>query len=69
MESTCIVEIGDESAAEFHVLREQVQTEVLALARVLQQFGPQLGLWFVKIRSACAISDLGFMLFRWKSVV
>jgi hypothetical protein len=43
MESSWIVEIGDEFAAEFHHLAGDVQTEILALARVLQQFGPQLG--------------------------
>lgn len=43
MESSWIVEIGDEFAAEFHDLDEDVQTEILALSRVLQQFGPQLG--------------------------
>src|SRR5579875_729717 len=43
MESTGIVEIGDEFAVEFHDLDEEVQTEILALSRVLQQFRPQLG--------------------------
>ena len=37
------VEIGDEFEPEFHELREDVRTEILALSRVLQQFGPQLG--------------------------
>jgi hypothetical protein len=37
------VEIGDEFSPEFFALPEVVQTEILALARVLQQFGPQLG--------------------------
>ena len=37
------VEIGDEFAPEFDELHEDVRTEVLALARFLQQFGPQLG--------------------------
>jgi hypothetical protein len=37
------VEIGDEFKPEFFALPEVVQTEILALARVLQQFGPQLG--------------------------
>ena len=37
------VEIGDEFEPEFDELPEHVQTEILALARVLQQFGPQLG--------------------------
>jgi hypothetical protein len=37
------VEIGDEFAPEFNELHEDVRTEVLALSRVLQQFGPQLG--------------------------
>jgi hypothetical protein len=43
MESTWIVEIGDEFAADFHALHEEVQTEILALARVLEQFEPQFG--------------------------
>lgn len=38
-----VVEIGDEFEAEFPALDEDVQTEILALARLLQQFGPQLG--------------------------
>ena len=38
-----IVEIDDEFKLEFFALQEQVQTEILALARLLQQFGPQLG--------------------------
>jgi hypothetical protein len=37
------VEIADEFEAEFNELHEEVRTEVLALSRVLQQFGPQLG--------------------------
>jgi hypothetical protein len=38
-----IVEIGDQFKPEFFGLNEDVQTEILALARLLQQFGPQLG--------------------------
>ena len=38
-----IVEIGDEFEPEFDVLPEDVQTEMLALTRLLQQFGPHLG--------------------------
>lgn len=37
-----IVEIGDEFEPEFDALHEDVQTEILAMARLLQQFGPQL---------------------------
>jgi hypothetical protein len=37
-----IVEIGDEFESEFDLMHEDVQTEILALARLLQQFGPQL---------------------------
>jgi len=37
------VEIADEFEPEFDALGPGVRTEVLALARVLQQFGPQLG--------------------------
>ena len=37
------VEIGDEFEPEFNELHEDVRTEVLALSRVLRQFGPQLG--------------------------
>lgn len=40
---TWIGEIGDECAPEFDALHEDVQTEILALSRLLQQFGPQLG--------------------------
>jgi hypothetical protein len=38
-----VVEIGDEFELEFDALHEDVQTEILALSRLLQQFGPQLG--------------------------
>jgi hypothetical protein len=37
------VEIGDEFEPEFTELPEDVRTEILAHARLLQQFGPQLG--------------------------
>ena len=38
-----IVEISDQFKPEFFELHEDVQTELLALTRFLQQFGPQLG--------------------------
>jgi len=38
-----IVEIGDEFKPEFFALHEDVRLEILALTRILQQFGPQLG--------------------------
>ena len=38
-----VVEIGDEFGPEFDALHQDEQTEILALARLLQQFGPQLG--------------------------
>src|ERR1022692_3714764 len=38
-----IVEIGDEFKPEFDALQERVRTEILVLAGLLQQFGPQLG--------------------------
>jgi hypothetical protein len=37
------VALGDEFEPEFDALHEDVQTEILAIARLLQQFGPQLG--------------------------
>jgi hypothetical protein len=37
------VEIADEFKPEFDALGQDVRSEVLALARVLQEFGPQLG--------------------------
>lgn len=37
------VEIGDEFEPEFDALREDVRLEILALSRLLQTFGPQLG--------------------------
>ena len=37
------VDIGDEFEPEFDALHEAVQTEILALSRLLQEFGPQLG--------------------------
>ena len=38
-----VVEIGDEFEPEFDNLHEDVRTEILAVTRLLQQFGPQLG--------------------------
>lgn len=38
-----VVEIGNEFEPEFDALHEEVQTEVLALSRLLQRFGPLLG--------------------------
>jgi hypothetical protein len=43
MRVSWVVEIGDEFGPEFDELREDVRAEILALARLLQQFGPQLG--------------------------
>jgi hypothetical protein len=37
------VEIGDEFEPEFKELPKDVRTEILAHARLLQQFGPQVG--------------------------
>ena len=37
------VEIGDEFEPEFDALQQTVQLEILALSRLLQTFGPQLG--------------------------
>lgn len=37
------VEIADEFGPELDALDEDVQTEIPALARLLQQFGPNLG--------------------------
>jgi hypothetical protein len=42
-EVTWAVELGDEFQPEFFELQDDVRTEILALARLLQQFGPQLG--------------------------
>lgn len=38
-----VVEIGDEFEPEFNDLHEDVRMEILALSRLLQQFGPRLG--------------------------
>ena len=38
-----MVEIGDEFKPGFDALHQDVQAEILALSRLLQQFGPQLG--------------------------
>jgi hypothetical protein len=37
-----VVEIGNEYEPEFDRLHEDVQTEILALALLLERFGPQL---------------------------
>jgi hypothetical protein len=42
-EAPWTVEVGDEFAPEFDQLHQNVQIEILALSRLLQQFGPQLG--------------------------
>jgi hypothetical protein len=43
METNWVVEIAEEFQTEFYALHEDVQTEILALSRFLQQFGPRLG--------------------------
>lgn len=43
MDVAWVVEIGDEFEPEFDNLPDGVRIEVLALSRLLQQFGPQLG--------------------------
>ena len=43
MRMAWIVEVGDEFEPEFYKLHQDVQTEILAHSRLLQQFGPQLG--------------------------
>jgi hypothetical protein len=43
VETSWVVEIAEEFQPEFYALHEDVQTEILALARFLQQFGPRLG--------------------------
>jgi len=43
MSVSWVVEIGDEFVLEFDGLHEDVRTEILALSRLLQRFGPQLG--------------------------
>ena len=37
------VELGDEFEPEFYALPGDVRLEILAISRLLQQFGPQLG--------------------------
>lgn len=43
MKAGWVVELGDEFEPEFHKLHEDVRMEILALTRLLQQFGPRLG--------------------------
>jgi len=43
MDVRWVVEIGDEFEPEFDRLPEDVRTEILALALLLERFGPQLG--------------------------
>lgn len=38
-----VIEIGDEFESEFDELHEDVRMEILALTRLPQRFGPQLG--------------------------
>jgi len=43
MPMSWVVEVGEEFGPEFSALQPEVQAELLALARLLQQIGPQLG--------------------------
>ena len=43
VEVTWVVEIGDQFEPEFDELPEDVQDEILAQARLLEDFGPTLG--------------------------
>ena len=43
MSVSWVVEIGDEFEPEFAEMHEDVRTEILALTRLVQEFGPQLG--------------------------
>jgi hypothetical protein len=43
MKVSWVVNIGDEFEPEVDALHEDVRTEILALARLLQEFGPRLG--------------------------
>lgn len=43
MKMSWAVEIADEFEPEFDELPEDAQTEILAMSRLLQEFGPQLG--------------------------
>ncbi|PWU03086.1 MAG: addiction module toxin RelE [Terriglobia bacterium] len=38
-----VVKIGDDFEPEFDALHQDVRTEILAMSRLLQKFGPQLG--------------------------
>ena len=52
------VEIGDEFEPEFNELHVDVRTEILALSRVLQQFGPQLGRPRVDTLNGCRHANM-----------
>ena len=52
------VEIGNEFEPEFNELHEDVRTEILALSRVLQQFGPQLGRPRVDTLNGCRHANM-----------
>jgi len=43
MKMSWVVEIADEFEPEFDELPDDAQTEILAMSRLLQEFGPQLG--------------------------
>lgn len=59
-----IVEIADEFASEFDDLHVDVQTEILALSRVLQRFGPQLGRPRVDTLNGSRYANMKEMRFR-----
>jgi hypothetical protein len=53
-----VVEIGDEFEPEFDALHEDVRAEILALSRLLQQFGPQLGRPRVDTLNGCRHTNM-----------
>ena len=60
----CTVEFADEFTPEFYYLKEDVQTATLAMARLLQQFGPQLGRPRVDTLNGLRQANMKVMRFR-----
>ena len=58
MQMPWTVEIGDEFEPEFNDLHEDVRNEILALSRLLQQFGPQLGRPRVDTLNGCRHANM-----------
>jgi hypothetical protein len=61
-----VVEIGDEYEPEFDALHEDVKAEILALSRLLQHFGRQLGRPHVDTLNGSRYVNMKELRFGWR---